>query len=59
MQNLDSALTGAAATAILGTVALCLALRYASGRKLHPSEPTVLPPWIPYIGHLLGRGGGI
>ncbi|KAJ4158691.1 uncharacterized protein LMH87_009207 [Akanthomyces muscarius] len=53
MQNLDSALTGAA-TVILGAVTLCLALRYASGRKLHPSEPTVVPPWIPFIGHLLG-----
>ncbi|KAJ6787373.1 hypothetical protein PWT90_06301 [Aphanocladium album] len=53
MRGIDLALPGAT-TAILGAVTLCLALRYLSGRKLHPSEPTVLPPWIPFIGHLLG-----
>jgi len=25
-----------------------------SSRKSHPNEPTVIPPWIPFIGHLVG-----
>jgi hypothetical protein len=41
-------------TIIIGFITLVLALRYASGRKVHPNEPTVLPPWIPFVGHLLG-----
>lgn len=39
---------------VLGLLTLFLALRYVSNRKIHPSEPKVLPPWIPFIGHLLG-----
>lgn len=42
------------ATIIIGLLTLSFALRYLSGRKLHPSEPTVVQPWIPIIGHLLG-----
>ncbi|KAK1244673.1 hypothetical protein MKX07_003472 [Trichoderma sp. CBMAI-0711] len=42
------------ATIIIGLLTLSFALRYTSGRKLHPSEPTVVQPWIPVIGHLLG-----
>ncbi|PNY26855.1 Bifunctional P450/NADPH-P450 reductase [Tolypocladium capitatum] len=40
--------------AVLGLVTLAGALRYVSGRKLHPNEPTVLLSWIPFVGHLLG-----
>lgn len=53
MPILDLAVPGATAV-IVGLVTVYLALRYASGRKLHPSEPTVLPSWIPFIGHLIG-----
>ncbi|KAL7946538.1 cytochrome P450 [Trichoderma barbatum] len=42
------------ATITIGLLTLSFALRYTSGRKLHPSEPTVIQPWIPLIGHLLG-----
>lgn len=38
----------------IGVLTLSFVLRYTSGRKLHPSEPTVVQPWIPLIGHLLG-----
>lgn len=43
-----------ATTTILGLVTVLIALRFAAGRKLHPDEPTVLPSWIPFIGHLIG-----
>ncbi|TQV97407.1 cytochrome p450 protein [Cordyceps javanica] len=43
-----------ATTVILSVVTLYIVLRYMSSRKLHPSEPTVLVPWIPLVGHLLG-----
>ncbi|KAJ6437811.1 putative DNA helicase INO80 [Purpureocillium lavendulum] len=42
------------ATIALGLVTFAVALRHVSARKLHPDEPTVLPPWIPFVGHLLG-----
>ncbi|KAL7790441.1 cytochrome P450 [Trichoderma ceciliae] len=42
------------ATITIGLLTLSFALRYTSGKKLHPSEPTVIQPWIPLIGHLLG-----
>ncbi|EHK24958.1 uncharacterized protein TRIVIDRAFT_134374, partial [Trichoderma virens Gv29-8] len=41
-------------TVIIGLLSLTFALRYTSGKKVHPSEPTVVQPWIPLIGHLLG-----
>ncbi|KAL7932692.1 cytochrome P450 [Trichoderma chlorosporum] len=41
-------------TVTVGLLTLTLVLRYTSGKKLHPSEPTVIQPWIPVIGHLLG-----
>lgn len=55
MTLLDMAVAApSAGTVFVGFVTLLLVLRYASGRKLHPNEPTVLPPWVPFVGHLLG-----
>lgn len=45
---------GTIATVTAGILALALILRYTSGQKLHPSEPIVIQPWIPLIGHLMG-----
>lgn len=42
------------ATVTIILLALSFAFRYTSGEKLHPSEPTVIQPWVPLIGHLLG-----
>jgi hypothetical protein len=42
------------ATVGIGLLALSFVLRYTSGKKLHPSEPMVIQPWVPLIGHLLG-----
>jgi hypothetical protein len=39
---------------IVGLLTLWVTLRYLSARKLDPREPTVLPPWIPVVGHVLG-----
>lgn len=53
--GLDSWLLSPNATTVLvGLLTLSVALRLASGRKLHPNEPIVLPQWIPFVGHLLG-----
>lgn len=53
--SLDSCLLSLNATTVLvGLLTLTVALRLASGRKLHPNEPTVLPQWIPFVGHLMG-----
>lgn len=41
-------------TVAIGLLTLACVLRYTSGKKLHPSEPTVIQPWVPLIGHLLG-----
>lgn len=51
--GMDSFPSGAT-TVVLGLVTIVVALRVAAGRKLHPNEPTVLPSWIPFIGHLVG-----
>jgi hypothetical protein len=48
----DNLATGATVTA--GFLILAFVLRYMSGKKLHPSEPIVVQPWIPLIGHLMG-----
>ncbi|EXV05688.1 cytochrome P450 [Metarhizium robertsii] len=42
------------ASLIVGLLTTVVALRLAAGRKVHPNEPTVLPSWIPFIGHLVG-----
>jgi hypothetical protein len=39
---------------ILGLVIIGVALHFAATRKVHPDEPTVLVPWIPFVGHLVG-----
>lgn len=41
-------------TVTAGFLALSFVLRYTSGKKLHPSEPIVIQPWVPLIGHLMG-----
>lgn len=41
-------------TVTVSLLTLAFVLRYTSGKKLHPSEPTVVQPWVPLIGHLLG-----
>ena len=43
-----------ATTVVLGLAVALVVSRFASGRKLHPNEPTVLPSWIPFVGHLIG-----
>ncbi len=53
MLGIDSS-PAAVVTVVLGLTTIAIALRYVSARKLHPDEPTVLPPWIPFVGHLLG-----
>lgn len=45
---------GTIATITAGFLALAFILRYMSGQKLHPSEPIVIQPWVPLIGHLMG-----
>lgn len=45
---------GTVATVTAGFLALAFILRYTSGKKLHPSEPIVIQPWVPLIGHLMG-----
>jgi hypothetical protein len=32
------------------------ALQALSSKKLDPREPPVIPPTIPYVGHLIGMG---
>ncbi|KAI1091098.1 cytochrome P450 [Rostrohypoxylon terebratum] len=41
-------------TILLGILTLLLTLHVGTTRKLHPSEPPILAPPIPLIGHLLG-----
>lgn len=41
-------------TVTAGFLALSFVLRYTSGKKLHTSEPIVIQPWVPLIGHLMG-----
>lgn len=42
------------AGATVGLLTLLVALRYASSRRLDPREPVVLPPAIPFVGHVVG-----
>lgn len=41
-------------TITAGFLALSFVFRYTSGKKVHPSEPIVIQPWVPLIGHLMG-----
>lgn len=52
--NLTVALPSAATAVGVGALTVFCALYLNSRRKWHPKEPTVLPPWIPFVGHLLG-----
>lgn len=45
---------GNIATVTAGFLSVAFILRYTSGKKLHPSEPIVIQPWVPLIGHLVG-----
>lgn len=47
-------LPAGAASLIVGLLTTVVALRLAAGGKVHPNEPTVLPSWIPFIGHPVG-----
>lgn len=52
---LDSFTTRGWATIVAGFCALLYYLLYRVGaRKIHLNEPTVIPPKIPFVGHLLG-----
>jgi hypothetical protein len=42
------------AAGVTALLTLVLLLRPLPARKVHPSEPTVISSWIPFIGHLLG-----
>ncbi|SPO02689.1 uncharacterized protein DNG_05362 [Cephalotrichum gorgonifer] len=42
------------ATTVAGFCAVFYLLYRAGAKKIHPDEPTVVPPTIPIVGHLLG-----
>ena len=44
-------IVGYAIWAVLLSVAV---MHFVSTRKVHPNEPTIVPPRIPIVGHLLG-----
>lgn len=45
---------GLPATVVAGLIVLLAFLYMAGGQKVHPNEPTVLAPKIPFVGHLVG-----
>ncbi|UNI18210.1 Cholesterol 7-alpha-monooxygenase [Purpureocillium takamizusanense] len=53
MSGIDTS-TISLVTVVLGLATFAAVIRHVSARKLHPDEPTVLPPWIPFFGHLVG-----
>jgi hypothetical protein len=45
---------GSTVAVVLLSIILLAAIRSYDGRKIDPREPPVIPPTIPYVGHLLG-----
>lgn len=41
-------------TAVAGICAALYLLYRVGAAKVHPNEPTVIPPKVPFVGHLLG-----
>lgn len=41
-------------TAVAGICTVLYLLYRVGAAKIHPNEPTVIPPKVPFVGHLLG-----